>query len=178
MRQRAMIAMALANDPQVIIADEPTTALDVTIQAQVLELLRTAQRDTGAATILITHDLGVVAELADRVVVMYAGRVMETAPVQQLFKEPRHPYTHGLLASIPRPDTDEDLRPIPGSPPNLASTPPGCPFHPRCPMARDRCRTERPSLTELEPDHSSACHFPDELIGVDPAELFAEVAHD
>ena len=149
MRQRAMIAMAIANDPSLIIADEPTTALDVTIQAQVLALLKRAQRETGAATILITHDLGVVAELADRVVVMYAGRVVETAGVLDLFARPRHPYTAGLLASLPRVDVESDtLRPIPGNPPDMVAPPAGCSFHPRCPLARDRCRTERPPLLD------------------------------
>ncbi|GAA3299181.1 ABC transporter ATP-binding protein [Dactylosporangium vinaceum] len=164
MRQRAMIAMAIANDPDLIIADEPTTALDVTIQAQVLQLLQKAQRETGAATILITHDLGIVAELADRVVVMYAGRVVETAGVVELFAKPRHPYTLGLLASLPRMDTETDrLDPIPGNPPNMAAPPPGCPFHPRCALARDVCRTDRPPLFEISPDRRSACHFHEEL---------------
>jgi oligopeptide/dipeptide ABC transporter ATP-binding protein len=164
MRQRAMIAMALANDPDLIIADEPTTALDVTIQAQVLELLRKAQRVTGAATVLITHDLGVVAELADRVVVMYAGRVVESAGVRELFAGPRHPYTLGLLASLPRLDADSDrLDPIPGNPPNMAAPPAGCPFHPRCPLARDRCRTDRPPLLDIAPGRQSACHYHEEL---------------
>ncbi len=174
MRQRAMIAMAIANDPDLIIADEPTTALDVTIQAQVLQLLQRAQRETGAATILITHDLGVVAELADRIVVMYAGRVVETAGVLELFAGPRHPYTMGLLASLPRMDvaTDE-LDPIPGSPPNMADPPPGCSFHPRCPLARDRCRTERPELLDIGDGRQSACHYHAELVGADPREVFA-----
>jgi len=175
MRQRAMIAMAVANDPDLLIADEPTTALDVTIQAQVLDLLRTAQRETGAATILITHDLGVVAELADRVVVMYGGRVVEEAGVHSLFARPRHPYTAGLLASVPRADLDGELMSIPGSPPDMSDPPSGCAFHPRCPMARERCRTERPELLEISDasDTSgasgqgevrrSACHFADEL---------------
>ncbi|GAA4249270.1 ABC transporter ATP-binding protein [Dactylosporangium darangshiense] len=164
MRQRAMIAMAIANDPDLIIADEPTTALDVTIQAQVLQLIQRAQRETGAATVLITHDLGIVAELADRVVVMYAGRVVETAGVLELFDRPRHPYTLGLLASLPRMDADTDrLDPIPGNPPNMADPPPGCPFHPRCAIARDRCRTERPALLEIGDGRRSACHFQEEL---------------
>ncbi|OLF18447.1 ABC transporter ATP-binding protein [Actinophytocola xanthii] len=164
MRQRAMIAMAIANDPDLIIADEPTTALDVTIQAQVLDLIQKAQAETGAATVLITHDLGVVAELADRVVVMYAGRVMETAGVEDLFVRPRHPYTVGLLASLPRMDTDTDaLDPIPGNPPNMSNPPPGCPFHPRCPLARERCRAERPALLDLGGGRRSACHFPEEV---------------
>jgi oligopeptide transport system ATP-binding protein len=166
MRQRAMIAMAIANHPDLIIADEPTTALDVTIQAQVLELVREAQRETGAATVLITHDLGVVAELADRVVVMYAGRVVETATVEDLFASPRHPYTVGLLRSLPRMDTDADeLDAIPGNPPNMIDPPSGCPFHPRCPMARDRCRTERPEPRELGAGRRSACHYAEEVGG-------------
>ncbi|MDG4821402.1 ABC transporter ATP-binding protein [Asanoa sp. WMMD1127] len=164
MRQRAMIAMAIANDPDLIIADEPTTALDVTIQAQVLALLKKAQAETGAATILITHDLGIVAELADRVVVMYAGRVVETAGVGELFAEPRHPYTKGLLASLPRMDVDVDqLDPIPGNPPNMADPPAGCAFHPRCPMAREVCETDRPPLFEIGGGRRSACHFHEEL---------------
>ena len=164
MRQRAMIAMAIANDPDLIIADEPTTALDVTIQAQVLELLRTAQRETDAATVLITHDLGVVAELADRVVVMYAGRVVETATVTALFAAPKHPYTVGLLASLPRMDTESDeLYAIPGNPPNMIDPPAGCPFHPRCPMARERCRTERPEPRDVGDGRQSACHFAEEV---------------
>ena len=174
MRQRAMIAMAIANDPAVLIADEPTTALDVTIQAQVLELLRTAQQETGAATILITHDLGVVAELADRVVVMYAGRVIEQAEVGVIFREPRHPYTLGLLTSIPRADLDDDeLRSISGSPPDMLAPPTGCAFHPRCPLARERCRNERPPLEEVADGHWTACHFHQELISADGRELFA-----
>ena len=164
MRQRAMIAMAIANDPDLIIADEPTTALDVTIQAQVLELVRKAQRESGAATVLITHDLGVVAELADRVVVMYAGRVAETATVEDLFASPRHPYTVGLLKSLPRVDTATDeLYAIPGNPPNMIAPPAGCPFHPRCPLARDRCVTDRPELREVGDGRQSACHYAEEV---------------
>jgi oligopeptide transport system ATP-binding protein len=164
MRQRAMIAMAIANDPDLIIADEPTTALDVTIQAQVLELVRKAQHETGAATVLITHDLGVVAELADRVVVMYAGRVAETAAVGPLFARPKHPYTVGLLKSLPRLDADADeLDAIPGNPPNMIDPPSGCPFHPRCPMARDRCRTERPEPRAIGAGRNSACHYAEEV---------------
>jgi oligopeptide/dipeptide ABC transporter ATP-binding protein len=164
MRQRAMIAMAIANDPDLIIADEPTTALDVTIQAQVLELIRKAQRETSAATVLITHDLGVVAELADRVVVMYAGRVVETAAVEDLFAQPKHPYTVGLLKSLPRMDTESDeLDAIPGNPPNMIDPPAGCPFHPRCPMAQDRCRTERPEPREVGAGRESACHYAEEV---------------
>jgi oligopeptide/dipeptide ABC transporter ATP-binding protein len=174
MRQRAMIAMAIANAPDLLIADEPTTALDVTIQAQVLALLKRAQRETGAATILITHDLGVVAELADRVVVMYAGRVVETAGVLDLFANPRHPYTMGLLASLPRMDVDvEQLNPIAGNPPNMAAPQAGCSFQPRCPLARQRCRDERPELLEIGPGRRSACHFHAELIEADPGALYA-----
>jgi oligopeptide/dipeptide ABC transporter ATP-binding protein len=173
MRQRAMIAMAIANDPSLIIADEPTTALDVTIQAQVLALIKRAQRETGAATILITHDLGVVAELADRVLVMYAGRVVEAASVLDLFARPRHPYTAGLLASLPRVDVASDtLRPIPGNPPNMAEPPDGCPFHPRCPIARDRCRTEAPALLDVAPGRRSACHYHEELADADGRLIF------
>jgi oligopeptide/dipeptide ABC transporter ATP-binding protein len=173
MRQRAMIAMAIANDPDLIIADEPTTALDVTIQAQVLDLIKRARQETGAATILITHDLGVVAELADRIVVMYAGRVVESAGVEELFDAPRHPYTMGLLASLPRMDVDADqLSPIPGNPPNMAAPPAGCAFHPRCPLARQRCRDERPELVDIDSGRRSACHFHIELIAADPGELF------
>lgn len=174
MRQRAMIAMAIANDPALLIADEPTTALDVTIQAQVLALLRAAGKETGAATILITHDLGVVAELADRVVVMYAGRVVEQADVGHIFREPRHPYTLGLITSIPRADIEDDeLRSIFGAPPDMLAPPTGCAFHPRCPLARDRCRNERPLLEEIADGHWAACHFHQELISADGRELFA-----
>jgi len=174
MRQRAMIAMAIANDPALLIADEPTTALDVTIQAQVLELLRTTQRPAGAATLLITHDLGVVAELADRVVVMYAGRVIEQAGVGAIFAGPRHPYTLGLLTSVPRVDVEDDeLRPIPGSPPDMLAAPAGCAFHPRCPLVRQRCRNQRPPLEEVADGHWTACHFHQELIGADGRVLFA-----
>jgi oligopeptide transport system ATP-binding protein len=164
MRQRAVIAMAIANSPSVLIADEPTTALDVTIQAQVLDLLRTAQRETGAATILITHDLGVIAELADRVVVMYAGRVVEEADVAAIFATPRHPYTKGLLASVPRVDAADDrLTSIPGSPPNMSDPPDGCAFHPRCPLARDRCKTDTPPLQGIGNGRRTACHFHEDL---------------
>jgi oligopeptide/dipeptide ABC transporter ATP-binding protein len=169
MRQRAMIAMAIANDPALLIADEPTTALDVTIQAQVLSLLRTAQEETGAATVLITHDLGVVAEMAERVLVMYAGRIVEQADVRSLFRSPRHPYTVGLLDSIPRLDVEtQSLRPIPGSPPSLLAPPPGCPFAPRCALRQGRslCVTERPALVSDGAGRASACHFSEELVHV------------
>jgi len=170
MRQRAMIAMAIANSPSLLIADEPTTALDVTIQAQILEVLKAAQEETHAATILITHDLGIVAELADRVAVMYAGRVVELGDVHTIFSSPRHPYTVGLMESLPRlsGEQDEWLRPIPGSPPSLISVPPGCAFHPRCFLSqgRDRCRSEVPPLRQIGTGvHLSACHFAEELEG-------------
>jgi oligopeptide/dipeptide ABC transporter ATP-binding protein len=167
MRQRAMIAMAIANDPTVLIADEPTTALDVTIQAQIIEVMRAAQEETHAATILITHDLGLIAELADRVVVMYAGRVVELGDVFTIFNSPRHPYTVGLMNSLARLDADQDrLQPIPGQPPSLVSRPPGCAFHPRCAHSagRERCRTDVPELRSIgEREHLSACHFAEEL---------------
>ena len=176
MRQRAMIAMAIANNPSLLIADEPTTALDVTIQAQVLDMLRIAQSETGAATIFITHDLGVVAELAERVMVMYAGRIMERGRVRDLFETPRHPYTVGLLGSIPSLRHDvEILRPIPGNPPSLLEPVDGCPFQPRCVIGRDRhvCSTTRPPLAEVTPGHESACHFTDEA-----AALHEEQSHE
>ncbi len=168
MRQRAMIAMAIANDPGVLVADEPTTALDVTIQAQIIEVLKTAQRETQAATVLITHDLGVIAELADRVVVMYAGKVVEIGDVFSIFDSPRHPYTAGLLTSLARLDADVDrLEPIAGQPPSLITPPPGCAFHPRCALSRGRaaCRTDVPELRALgsEGGHRAACHFAEEL---------------
>jgi oligopeptide/dipeptide ABC transporter ATP-binding protein len=169
MRQRAMIAMAIANEPSVLIADEPTTALDVTIQAQILEVLKKAQEETHAATILITHDLGLIAELADRVIVMYAGKVVEIGDVSTIFGAPRHPYTVGLMDSLPKLTADEEwLRPIPGQPPSLISRPPGCPFHPRCFLSqgRARCRDEEPPLRPVGgAAHLSACHFAEELEG-------------
>lgn len=169
MRQRAMIAMAISNSPSLLIADEPTTALDVTIQAQILEVLKEAQAQTNAATILITHDLGLVAELADRVLVMYAGKVVEAGDVHSIFARPRHPYTIGLMESLPRIDTDGGwLRPIAGAPPSLINRPPGCPFHPRCFLSqgRSRCREEEPLLTHVGGStHLAACHFSGELVG-------------
>jgi oligopeptide/dipeptide ABC transporter ATP-binding protein len=158
MRQRVMIAIALACEPKLLIADEPTTALDVTVQAQVLDLLRGLRRDLAMSVMLITHDLGVVAEFADRVVVLYAGRVAETAPVRALFRRPFHPYTRGLLASIP-PLTGPLVRPqpIPGSVPGLADMPEGCRFHPRCTAAMDCCRTTQPPFFPLDGDHEAAC---------------------
>ena len=154
MRQRVMIAMALACQPQLIIADEPTTALDVTVQAQILALLKELTREANSAMILITHDLGVVARYADRVAVMYGGRIVETAPARELYKRPRHPYTRGLMASVPRldGDTERPLVPIEGQPPDLASLPPGCAFAPRCRDATERCRVERPPLVESAPE--------------------------
>jgi oligopeptide/dipeptide ABC transporter ATP-binding protein len=166
MRQRAMIAMAIANDPKVLVADEPTTALDVTIQAQILDVLRTAQERTGAATVLITHDLALIAEHADRVVVMYGGKVVEVADVFSIFSSCRHPYTLGLLSSLPRLDVDvEQLEPIPGAPPNLIDLPSGCSFHPRCRVSKGReiCRTDVPPLRDVEGGKLSACHFAEEV---------------
>ncbi|MGW0561996.1 ABC transporter ATP-binding protein [Streptomyces sp. NPDC003016] len=160
MRQRIMIAMALALEPGLIIADEPTTALDVTVQAQVMDLLAELQRELGMGLVLITHDLGVVADVADRIAVMYAGRIVETAPVHDIYKAPAHPYTKGLLESIPRLDRKgRELYAIKGLPPNLTHIPSGCPFHPRCPLVRDVCRTDVPPLYEVEDGRGSACHF-------------------
>ncbi|MGH3788921.1 MAG: oligopeptide/dipeptide ABC transporter ATP-binding protein, partial [Pseudonocardiaceae bacterium] len=167
MRQRVVIAMAIANDPRVIIADEPTTALDVTVQAQVLEVLKLAQAETGAALILITHDLGVVAGSADEVMVMYAGRPVEKAPVDELFGRPRMPYTIGLLGAVPRVDTAErvPLVPIQGNPPLLVDQPPGCPFVPRCPISIPECTDREPALAPVpaHADHSAACIRADQI---------------
>ena len=169
MRQRAMIAMAIANQPSLLIADEPTTALDVTIQAQIIQVLRTAQEETHAATILITHDLGLVAELCDRVIVMYGGRIVGTGDVFTIFEKPRHPYTIGLMESLPGLTVgQESLKPIPGQPPSLINLPPGCAFHPRCWLSngRVRCRTEIPELRPTgNPGAMAACHFHEELDG-------------
>lgn len=165
MRQRVMIAMALSLDPEVLIADEPTTALDVTVQAQIMKLLSDLQDETGMGLILITHDLGVVAEVCDYVNVMYAGRVMERAPIEQLYGDPAHPYTLGLMHSIPRADRKGlPLEPIPGQPPNLASIPSGCEFHPRCRFAEDICTTTPPPLFDVEDRRQSACHFWEEVL--------------
>ncbi|MCM4083854.1 ABC transporter ATP-binding protein [Paractinoplanes hotanensis] len=165
MRQRVMIAMALALEPELLIADEPTTALDVTVQAQILELLAELQADNGMALVLITHDLGVVAEVADRIAVMYAGRVVETADASRLFRAPAHPYTEGLLASVPRVSARAGrLEPIGGAPPNLARIPPGCPFHPRCRHRRPVCRVDDPPLYRVESGRRSACHFFEEVL--------------
>ena len=159
LRQRVMIAMALMCDPAVLIADEPTTALDVTVQAQILDLLMEVKDSLGTAIVLITHDLGVVAGLADRVAVMYGGRIVEQGSVSDIFNTPAHPYTEGLLACTPRLDEDTDaLITIPGQPPNLQSLPSGCSFHPRCAYVFDRCKTERPQLLATEALRAKACH--------------------
>ena len=181
MRQRVVIAIAMANDPDVIIADEPTTALDVTVQAQVLESLRAAQRETGAAMVLITHDLGVVAGQADRVLVMYAGKPVEIGAVEDIYYNPRMPYTLGLLGSLPRLDANRAARltPIQGAPPSLLSLPPGCPFMPRCPLATETCAEQEPELTATnDPGHAAACHFSALLAGKQADEVFAVSAAD
>jgi oligopeptide transport system ATP-binding protein len=165
MRQRAMIAMSLALDPELLIADEPTTALDVTVQAQIMDLLRDIQRERDMGLILITHDLGVVAEVADRIAVMYAGRIVEQSDVYSLFRNPGHPYTEALLASLPRLDQKgQELTVIRGLPPSLARIPSGCPFHPRCPRARDVCSTDVPEFHRLPGNRFSACHFATDLV--------------
>jgi peptide/nickel transport system ATP-binding protein len=176
MRQRVMIAMALINDPDLLIADEPTTALDVTTQAQILNLMVKLQDDFGSAIIMITHDLGVIAEIADEVVVMYAARVAEQAPVDSLFKRPHHPYTWGLLGSLPRLDADvERLVQIQGSPPSLLNPPPGCRFHPRCPYVMEICKTEEPELLPVghDPLHLQRCHLDEETKDREAAKLLA-----
>ncbi len=167
MRQRIMIAMAIALDPAVLIADEPTTALDVTVQAQIMDLLKELQTESNMGLILITHDLGVVADVADRIAVMYAGRLVETSDVFRIYANPAHPYTKGLLDSIPRLDEKGAvLRAIGGLPPNLLHIPPGCAFNPRCRYAADVCRTgEPPELREIRQGRFSACHFAEEVIG-------------
>jgi peptide/nickel transport system ATP-binding protein len=164
MRQRAMIAMALSCDPELLIADEPTTALDVTVQAQILDLIRDLQKEFNSAVIIITHDLGVVAELADDILVMYAGRAVEYATAHEIFTAPQHPYTWGLLGSMPRLDRErtERLKPIKGTPPSLINVPSGCPFHPRCAYAQltgGASESERPEFTEISPRHFLACHL-------------------
>jgi oligopeptide transport system ATP-binding protein len=165
MRQRIMIAMALALDPDIIIADEPTTALDVTVQAQVMQLLHELQDQTGMGLILITHDLGVVADVADRIAVMYAGKIVETANVHDLYRSPAHPYSEGLLKSIPSVEfKGGKLETIPGSPPSLMHIPSGCSFHPRCPYARQRCTHDVPPLYEVSATRGSACHYWQEVI--------------
>ena len=165
MRQRIMIAMAISLDPDVLIADEPTTALDVTVQAQIMELLADLQRERKMGLILITHDLGVVADVADKISVMYAGRIVERAHVGEIYARPSHPYTKGLLESIPRLDLKgKDLSAIRGLPPSLTRSPPGCEFNPRCPYAQQICRDERPPLNEVVPGRYSACHFAQEVL--------------
>jgi peptide/nickel transport system ATP-binding protein len=174
MRQRVMIAMALINDPDLLIADEPTTALDVTTQAQILSLMKRLQDEFGSAIIFITHDLGVVAETADDVVVMYAARVVEHADVSDLFNRPQHPYTWGLMGSLPRLDADvERLTQIPGQPPSLLRPPRGCRFHPRCPHVMEVCKTTVPELvpTQREQDHLQACHLDEETKDREAAKL-------
>jgi oligopeptide transport system ATP-binding protein len=160
MRQRVMIAIALLCEPELVIADEPTTALDVTVQAQILDLLLQLKRDLGMAIVLITHDLGVVAGLSDRVMVMYAGRIVEEGPVDAMFEAPQHPYTLGLLGSTPSLEEQTPaLRTIPGQPPNLQALPPGCSFNDRCPFAFERCLSERPRLRGFAPQRLKACHL-------------------
>jgi len=176
MRQRVMIAMALINDPDLLIADEPTTALDVTTQAQILALMKTLQEDFGSAIIMITHDLGVVAEIADDVLVMYAANVVEQAEVHDLFNRPQHPYTWGLMGSLPRLEADvERLTQIPGQPPSLLRPPNGCRFHPRCPYVMEICKTTVPELlpTQRDPDHLQKCHLDEETKEREAAKLLA-----
>jgi peptide/nickel transport system ATP-binding protein len=189
MRQRAMIAMALVNSPRLLIADEPTTALDVTVQAQILELIQSLQSEFNMAVIIITHDLGVVAEMANEIVVMYAGQIIERAPKNEIFYSPQHPYTWGLLGSIPRLDTpqEEDLIPIAGRPPSLITLPTGCNFHPRCPYVQERHKRVEPQLVPLDenPNHQVACLLPEATrkklwaglkTGKTPDEVKAEVS--
>jgi len=164
MKQRACIAMAIALKPRVIIADEPTSALDVIVQKQVLETLRAVQTEIGAAVILIGHDMGLMAQFADRIGVMYAGRIVEIGPVRTIFRDPRHPYTRMLIASLPSLERRGAFNGIPGIAPSLLDQPPGCPFHPRCPRATSRCSIERPDLREVGPSRSVACHCADEAM--------------
>jgi oligopeptide/dipeptide ABC transporter ATP-binding protein len=176
MRQRVMIAMALINDPDLLIADEPTTALDVTTQAQILNLMKRLQDDFGSAIMIITHDLGVVAEVADDVLVMYAANVVEQANVYDLFNQPQHPYTWGLMGSLPRLETDvERLTQIPGQPPSLLRPPQGCRFHPRCPYVMEVCKTTVPALkpTQRDPEHLEKCHLDEETKEREAAKLLA-----
>ncbi|OMB90025.1 dipeptide ABC transporter ATP-binding protein [Mycobacterium colombiense] len=173
-RQRVVIAIAIANDPDLLICDEPTTALDVTVQAQILEVLKTARDITGAGVLIITHDLGVVAEFADRALVMYAGRVVESASVHDLYRDRRMPYTVGLLGSVPRLDAAQGTRlvPIPGAPPSLAGLDPGCPFAPRCPLAIDECRLAEPELLSVGADHRAACIRTEQVDGRSAADIY------
>jgi peptide/nickel transport system ATP-binding protein len=178
MRQRAMIAMAMANKPEVLIADEPTTALDVTVQAQILETLEDIRKETGVAIILITHDLGVVAGMADRMLVMYAGKPVESGAVDDVYYRPRMPYTAGLLGAIPSITSDGGrLNQIPGAPPSLVNLPAGCPFSARCPLVIDVCQQVEPDLGGTDAaGHLAACHRWDQLVGREPRTLFAELA--
>ena len=173
-RQRVVIAIAIANDPDLLICDEPTTALDVTVQAQILEVLKTARDVTGAGVLIITHDLGVVAEFADRALVMYAGRAVETAPVGDLYRERRMPYTVGLLGSVPRLNAPQGARlvPIPGAPPPMTALPPGCPFALRCPLAIDDCRAAEPELLVISPNHRAACIRTEHVAGRSAADIY------
>ncbi|MGH9940916.1 MAG: ABC transporter ATP-binding protein [Pyrinomonadaceae bacterium] len=177
MRQRVMIAMALPCEPELLIADEPTTALDVTIQAQILELIKQLKRETGTSVILITHDLGVVAGMTDHIIVMYAGKVFEQALTRELFARPGNPYTKGLLRSVPDPAHEQgrELYQIPGLPPDVAHLPPGCPFAPRCERAEDICRREFPPFVQLTPDHHSLCHFAGEVYAESGRERDAQI---
>jgi peptide/nickel transport system ATP-binding protein len=161
MKQRAMIVMALACDPKFLIADEPTTALDVTVQAQIMQLLQKLVKELGITLMLITHDLSVVAETCNNVFIMYAGKIVETGAVLEIFQHPWHPYAQGLIASIPsiEKSSDQTLASIPGSPPNLLDPPPGCRFHPRCKFVQDLCKTEDPPLLDVSPGHKAACHL-------------------
>ncbi|MEV1006480.1 ABC transporter ATP-binding protein [Streptomyces sp. NPDC049881] len=166
LRQRAVIAMALSGSPSLLLADEPTTALDVTVQARILALLRDVQRSEGLSMLLVSHDLRVVSHVAERVVVMYAGRVAEQGRARDVLRRPAHPYTRALVASVPAVRTRTALAdPLPGAPAGPASRPSGCPFHPRCPMARERCRTEVPAVRAVAEGRSSACHFAEEVLG-------------
>lgn len=173
-RQRVVIAIAIANDPDLLICDEPTTALDVTVQAQILDVLNTAREVTGAGVLIITHDLGVVAEFADRALVMYAGRIVESAPVAELYRQRRMPYTVGLLGSAPRLDAAQGARlvPIPGAPPSLADLDPGCPFAPRCPLVIDECRAVEPDLAPVATEHRAACIRTDQVAGRSAADIY------
>jgi oligopeptide transport system ATP-binding protein len=165
MRQRVMIAMALALDPEIVVADEPTTALDVTVQKQIMGLLKDLQEQHKMGLIFITHDLGVVADTADRLAVMYAGRIVETGTIREVYTKPAHPYTLGLMRSVPGVNQrGQHLLPIEGSPPNLLSPPSGCSFHPRCPFARERCEHDDPELREVLPARQSACHYAEEVL--------------
>jgi peptide/nickel transport system ATP-binding protein len=173
-RQRVVIAIAIANDPDLLICDEPTTALDVTVQAQILDVLKTARDVTGAGVLLITHDLGVVGEFADRALVMYAGRVVESAAVNDVYRDRRMPYTVGLLGSVPRLDAPQGTRlvPIPGAPPSLTALEPGCPFGPRCPLVVDECRTAEPKLLPVAPHHSAACIRTEHVVGRSASDVY------